>query len=1685
MSFINTQDIYNKWINRNENKKFSLKLWIFSENMLGLNSLSKLMFYFVNIYLFIYEFVKHVEMVEVFYFKKEETYMNNLAIIMNFLVIEKKLKTTIQTENSSFIIILILVIQLLLYFYNCFLFLFHNKFQIENIKIGLHRHLYNITGLILLLLPYSLNYINLFILSYYDSTQNTFVYYLNFSNTIIFNLFFVIYSFLKNDVSPIENRYLFSASNPIYHVFLYFKFVFYNIIILYLTFIPGYIIFTLISLVHLINIFLIIYKFYIIHRICYIITVIKTLFFLNLFSLNLLYNATPLFSHKKSAYHNLFIMLSSVILTIVTFSPLNKLKKNFIYKLNKYEKLDRYYCSSDEFYLYYLLNKKELDYQDFLKHKYICSFIISHDCICKRTTFLDFKDEEKINQFKEFTCLHLQKLKKRPSIFDLFYLNYHLKNKKINHSLFLFLMRFKITNLNGYYFHFIVRLVKNFIKIYNYFYTSNQKPLLNKSIFNLKTLDTIILYEYNFKEFLKKIKSGLIATSRFWEIVKNKPINFHSFLSLGNEFTENTLRVCNYFGIMQSVQPNQIKLLKTYAFFIKSVVNDIEYVQYLVSLINRSLQILNPSFNISSAFIEKDFGLLIISGQSDNLFKVLSYNKFSKNFFGKKINLKKQDIHHLQPFPFNIYHLQYMKDRFDISYLSKERILYCINDQMDLNFITTNTLPCLDLEGKMNFFMTFYISESNASSMSALVDTNGCVFAATQSLKREFRFSIKCNFTENTELFQKYNGNYNNFYFSIVDFLDLINSEENSPITFPYVYNHIRECSKIFKKNTNLEEKLSTDTLIANLKDFNLISKKSSLNVRKNKLIDNLRRMGTFEKHDFNGEPITSEQIMTKIQNVTVNPLPKQSTLTINTHRFGLTEVSKDVSFHHSEIATDNAENIKMQTTIVRFKTKFNMKIVEKKVLSGLFTYYSIELSKVDNKNDKNPIILTKNRVSFALEKDEKSKNYEDNLETETYVYDKINPTSFLINYEKDEIEIHSQSKVFKLIFFSLAIIFLLLIIIYFVWFAFNIYCNNQYIHNFDISKGYLTIREKLYMIVANTEFIHKLRILRKNERDNEFEERYDYIKSSVLYDINSLIQYLQGLVLSDLSHYPYLKDLIRGQNFKLAQFVNNKVYKSENYSLFQGLDVFLSQIKEFIIDDNLNFYNKDIYFFGNYRAVSTDQRKYEKNFDAIFLNFFINIIHYLEKINQANFDESKTRINEIHFILQMNFISYLIVFVLIVLVIFVVNRVIYLVHLNLLQFYYLPPDDFIQNTSNYLKKVKKIIFNLKNDDRNIDNFEDPGKNNSTAKKRNFIKSDIFKARKSILLFNNNLQDNQKKNSIFSFKNLETTNPHKSEANLINNITTTSNNENQNLMDKPNPSLPNNVKLSWETNFYSHFFKTFIKLFFKGISLHFSFSYIFLAYLILHPQIRDVIHNLSMSQYSLIYKTESEFLLVSSVLLNIFKNSTIIDINNIELNKEYLNTFMKFHYSYTYNNYLNDEIKQKLKQYNSNKFCDYFMYNTGSKLLDLPISSEECKKSELNLGIQIYVFKLKNSVEGIYHNFKYSSNRSLDYLKASVDDFSFKFAEVSFDYYIRNYTSDMKSSILSYFEYIIKLSFWVSLGILIMFSIHISVLMYLAFFVIYRKIHFYFEKLRILFCILPENKNENDEKLRRIFQEYY
>jgi hypothetical protein len=63
---------------------------------------------------------------------------------------------------------------------------------------------------------------------------------------------------------------------------------------------------------------------------------------------------------------------------------------------------------------------------------------------------------------------------------------------------------------------------------------------------------------------------------------------------------------------MQSIQPNKIKLLKSYTHFIKANLLDYEYLNCLLSLIKQIPEMINLNNCEICNYNNKDFGLLVI-----------------------------------------------------------------------------------------------------------------------------------------------------------------------------------------------------------------------------------------------------------------------------------------------------------------------------------------------------------------------------------------------------------------------------------------------------------------------------------------------------------------------------------------------------------------------------------------------------------------------------------------------------------------------------------------------------------------------------------------------------------------------------------------------------------------------------------------------------------------------------------------------------------------------------------------------------------------------------------------------------------------------------------------------------------------------------------------------------------------
>jgi len=422
--------------------------------------------------------------------------------------------------------------------------------------------------------------------------------------------------------------------------------------------------------------------------------------------------------------------------------------------------------TSDEMFVYNLLSKKDFNFADLHKHNYICNQVfLEEKCPCP--SYIENENEMKlttIGEIKEKTCLVLS-------------------------------------------------------KIYKEFYRTPMNQI-TKNRLSFKDLYNIVDYEYTYRIFLKRIKTSISISKAFWEIIRKKPINNEKFLDNGIELADYTILISQDFGKMQKIHSNQIKLLKAFSCFLNSVLNDEEYSNILVNLVRENLQMLSKLNQVpNSNLLEREFGVVIISGLDHNLFKIVSYNKYAKMIFKLHPNfdLLNQDIHYLQPFPFNLLHLQYLKYKFDITLLSNERPLYALQENGDIAYVNANLIPCINFEGKINFFTLFYINKDETLVTSALTDINGKVFASTREFKKEFNITNEFSIQNNIDIFESMSKFVTHENFRNFNAVDFTLKNYNAKLTkhFPLITNLIDETRQIFNKK-------SMNDLNANNKDFNI-----------------------------------------------------------------------------------------------------------------------------------------------------------------------------------------------------------------------------------------------------------------------------------------------------------------------------------------------------------------------------------------------------------------------------------------------------------------------------------------------------------------------------------------------------------------------------------------------------------------------------------------------------------------------------------------------------------------------------------------------------------------------------------------------------------------------------------------------------------------------------------------------
>ena len=800
-------EYYFKWTLKTNKKDLSIMLGFLIESMLKLNRLGKFSFYFIYFYLFLYEMRKVLEIIRLIVFVNGNFYkfLTVLQSYFDYISLEKYISNSVDSGNYVYLV-LTLTIQLLIVFYFIVYFYTINFFEeTDKYSSRVIISLFNMINVILQILPFSLNYINL--MTYYFSRKNEisiniYLYLFNILVTISFSFTYILYALLLNDCNPQKNTYFSSVSRPVFNLLTFFKFVIYDVIILVLNFLPSFYIVIYVLGYYLFYLYYFIRRVYIINKEYYKILIFKIPFFS---SLILSYYVIS-FIYYNSVILVFLAFLISTFLTIAIAIKLDEFRIKSFYEINKYNDDKQVSYINDELYLYNLLCKKKINFKDLFKHINLCKYnILDNKCVC--TSLWDNLEstEQIYEEIKSNTCWILLKLNKKTDIYVLFHLNYLISKNKINPSLFSFLIRFDSSQLPIYNFHFFNRINQNLKNIFKSYYTIQNSPkmsILNQV--NLESLKIIISYEFMFKIFLKNIKKSLNLCINFWLIVKQRPICKKMFFKFGLEMAWFIIEISKNFGEMQEISQDQIKLLKVYSCFINIVLNDINYSQILWNFIKEKLQTMeNLSKNINSNFLEKELGMIIISTES-NIFKIVAYNKFAKMSLkiDSKFKLKNTNIHYLQPFPFNLFHNHYIRNKFDLTLISKERVLNCIDKDGDLIYLNTNITPCINFNGKINFFMSFYKNNSVSLSSSALVDLNGRIYAATKDFKSEFKLQINFSFYKNIELYEKAKNLLNDVsdlkeFNNIDNILHHFNDENYC--SFPSIFDYIEESRVLIK----------------------------------------------------------------------------------------------------------------------------------------------------------------------------------------------------------------------------------------------------------------------------------------------------------------------------------------------------------------------------------------------------------------------------------------------------------------------------------------------------------------------------------------------------------------------------------------------------------------------------------------------------------------------------------------------------------------------------------------------------------------------------------------------------------------------------------------------------------------------------------------------------------------------
>ena len=175
---------------------------------------------------------------------------------------------------------------------------------------------------------------------------------------------------------------------------------------------------------------------------------------------------------------------------------------------------------------------------------------------------------------------------------------------------------------------------------------------------------------------------------------------------------------------------------------------------------------------------------------------------------------------------------------------------------------------------------------------------------------------------------------------------------------------------------------------------------------------------------------------------------------------------------------------------------------------------------------------------------------------------------------------------------------------------------------------------------------------------------------------------------------------------FKLYQFVNddsvnlislqdNYTFTSQNYSLFSAVDIFISEVKEFVADNSFTMNLTDYYGLVD---LNTKLSINKKKITFIFNNYFSSFRSVLKIITELKLEDCKSRMLKNDFFFYSILFSFIFSYLVIFIIVFVIVKNLYMIDNFLINIYSNPSKKFIENKLTNLKMGKTVIKNLKND---------------------------------------------------------------------------------------------------------------------------------------------------------------------------------------------------------------------------------------------------------------------------------------------------------------------------------------------------------------------------------------------------